>query len=286
MGFIISFFRSRQLERIDYADLILYFEKELNCHISYSEEDVKITYHDDVFDFDYYFYLTKRSKVNNLALLNPEFVNIRFFIDFPEIIPEQASRQIILLLDKVCKNFQFMVYYDGLTDVSPLNVVELMKHLSEIKNALILNQDSGNLYYLDSYQITHIANYHQSLKFLKEDLGDDIVLNKYQMLTTKENQNVVLAYLWDAEMPTVFPPHLNYIIVREHGVEQFLNAEIFFKKTKRFMQELKDYIPNVSLLLLNKKYASKVKRIVKRLSKYFEHELVFTSVSITNIIEK
>ena len=55
----INFFRSRKIERIDYADIILFFEKDLKCKVSYSEEDVKFAYLDEVFDVEYNFYITK-----------------------------------------------------------------------------------------------------------------------------------------------------------------------------------------------------------------------------------
>ena len=58
----INFFRSRKFERIDYADIILYFEKELKSKVCYSEEDVKFTYTDLVFDVDYNLYITKLEK--------------------------------------------------------------------------------------------------------------------------------------------------------------------------------------------------------------------------------
>lgn len=286
MGLVISFFRSRQLERIDYADLILYFTKELNCSVVSTDEEVKITFHDDIFDYDYDFLITKRSRVNNLALLNPEYVNIRFLIDLPIVLPEQTSRQIILVLDKICKKFQFVVFYDGLNDIQPLNLVALMKHMSEIKETYLLNNVTDDLYYLDSSVITHIANYHQSLSFLKEELGEDVELNKYQMLTNNVNKKVFLAVPWENGKPTVFPPHLDYVIVNDHGVEQFLSAELFLKKLGRATTELKDYIPNVSLRYLGKKHTSKAQRVIKRLSKYFEHDLVFSHVYITNIVEK
>ena len=116
----INFFRSRNLERIDYADVILYFEKDLKCEVIYGEEDVKFIYKDIVFDLEYNFSITKRSRVSNVSYINPEYVNVRFCLDVPVVMPEQSSREVLSLVDQVCRRFDFGVLYDGIKDVEPM----------------------------------------------------------------------------------------------------------------------------------------------------------------------
>mgnify|MGYP003295469897 CR=1 FL=1 len=133
----INFFRSRKIERIDYADIILFFEKDLKCKVSYGEEDVKFTYLDEVFNLEYNFYITKRSRVTNVAFINPEYVNIRFLIEVPVVLPEQASRQILQVIDSVCNRFDFCILYDGIKDVEAFDMLKLMNYFRYYKIILL-----------------------------------------------------------------------------------------------------------------------------------------------------
>ena len=288
MELTISFFKSRQLERVDYAEIILYFEKELNCKITYTDEEVKMTYYDEVFDFSYDFLITKRSRVKNFALLNPEYVNIRFLVNVPINLPEQTSRQIVSLIDDICQRFDLTIFYDGIKDVEKLDIVKLMNYfLEEKKHYLLSNQEiSQAIYYLDSLYLSHIANYHQIRQSLSVEFQNDITINKYQLLTDQLSQDILLGFEWKIGTPAIFPPHLDFLIIDDGNVKQYLPATIFYKKVLRYLYELKDYIPNVSLLLLTSKYVHKVSRKVKHLSKYYVHDKLFSNVPINQIIER
>lgn len=285
MVFTISFFKSRNLEKIDYAEVILYFEKELNCKVSYSDEDVKMEYHDRIFDIDYQFMITKRSRVSNLALLNPEFVNIRFLVEIPLVIPEQVSRQIITIIEKVCNRFNLAIYYEGLNDVEPLDIVKLMKTLHNERRK-VLSSLTDDLYFIDNVVLSHIANYHQVLDYINNNLNENLTLSKYQLLSDGESNNILLASTFKLDSIAVIPPHLDYLIVLDKDVHQYLPTKIFYKKALKYMVVLKDYIPDADLLYINEKYTHKISRIIRRLSKYYVHDKSFVNIEINNIIER
>lgn len=285
MGLVINFFRSRQLELIKFEEVILYFKKELNCDVLFNEEEVEIIYHEPVFATDYAFLITKRSRVVNLALLNPEYVNIRFLIELPAVAFEQATRQIIAVIDQLCQKFKLFVYFDGLDDIGELDLIMLMKAINRYRHDYLLKHPDYDLYYLDSSYLTHVANFHQASDFLKEEYAD-VDIERYQLMTNHQDKSVYLAIKWQLGDSAIFPPHLDYIIVMENDLAQVLKASLFFKKINRLLVSNSDLIPNVELKYLNKKAALKAQRKIKHLAKYFEHDLVFSNVNITNIVEK
>lgn len=282
----INFFRSRNLERIDYADVILYFEKDLKCEVIYGEEDVKFIYKDIVFDLEYNFSITKRSRVSNVSFINPEYVNIRFCLDIPEVMPEQASREVIALIDQVCRRFDLGVLYDGIKDVEQFDVMKMMNYFSSTRRAFLEQNPEFEYYTVPSNILTHVSNYHQVLPYLKDQIKEDVEVKKYLFLTDGLSKKANLAIEWEVGTPLIFPPHLDYIKVIDCETTQYLPAEIFFKYLIRHMFELKNYIPDVSLLMLCGKGVKKANSKLKRFKKHYSQELIFKEIKATNLVEK
>lgn len=282
----INFFRSRNLERIDYADVILYFEKDLKCEVIYGEEDVKFIYKDIVFDLEYNFSITKRSRVSNVSFINPEYVNIRFCLDIPEVMPEQASREVIALIDQVCRRFDLGVLYDGIKDVEQFDVMKMMNYFGSTRRIFLEQNPEFEYYTVPSNILTHVSNYHQVLPYLKDQIKEDVEVKKYLFLTDGLSKKANLAIEWEVGTPLIFPPHLDYIKVIDCETTQYLPAEIFFKYLIRHMFELKNYIPDVSLLMLCGKGVKKANSKLKRFKKHYSQELIFKEIKATNLVEK
>lgn len=282
----INFFRSRNLERIDYADVILYFEKDLKCEVIYGEEDVKFIYKDIVFNLEYIFSITKRSRVSNVSYINPEYVNIRFCLDVPEVMPEQSSREVLALIDQVCRRFDLAVLYGGIKDVESFDVMKMMNYFSTTRTLFLEQNPEYEYFVLPSNILTHISNYHQVLPFLKEQIKEEVETKQYIFLSDGLSQNAKLAIEWEVGTPLIFPPHLDYIKIIDVESTQYLPADIFFKHLIRHMYELKNYIPDVSLLMLCGKAVKKSLSKVKKFKKHYSQELMFKEISATNLIEK
>lgn len=282
----INFFRSRNLERIDYADVILYFEKDLKCEVIYGEEDVKFIYKDIVFDLEYNFSITKRSRVSNVSFINPEYVNIRFCLDVPEVMPEQSSREVLSLIDQVCRRFDFAVLYDGIKDVEKFEIMKMMNYFSSTRNAYLEQNPEYEYYMLPSSVLTHISNYHQVLPYLKEQIEEEVEIKKYIFLSDGLSKDAKLAIEWEVGAALIFPPHLDYIKVIDCESIQYLPAEVFFKHLIRHMFELKNYIPDVSLLMLCGKAVKKSTSKLKKFKKHYSQELMFKEIKAVNLIEK
>ena len=282
----INFFRSRNLERIDYADVILYFEKDLKCEVIYGEEDVKFIYKDIVFDLEYNFSITKRSRVSNVSYINPEYVNVRFCLDVPVVMPEQSSREVLSLVDQVCRRFDFGVLYDGIKDVERFDMMKMMNYFSSARNTFLEQNPDYEYYTIPSNILTHVSNYHQVLPYLKDQIKEEVEIKKYIFLTDGLSKNAKLGIEWEVGTPLIFPPHLDYIRVIDCETTQYLPTEIFFKYLIRHMYELKNYIPDVSLLMLCGKGVKKSNSKLKKFKKHYSQELMFKEIKATNLIEK
>ena len=139
---------------------------------------------------------------------------------------------------------------------------------------------------LPSNILTHISNYHQVLPFLKEQIKEEVETKQYIFLSDGLSQNAKLAIEWEVGTPLIFPPHLDYIKIIDVESTQYLPADIFFKHLIRHMYELKNYIPDVSLLMLCGKAVKKSLSKVKKFKKHYSQELMFKEISATNLIEK
>ena len=82
----------------------------------------------------------------------------------------------------------------------------------------------------------------------------------------------------------LFPPHLNYVRINILGEKVYIPMNIFLKYAERYMYELKNYLPNQSLLMLTNKSMKKVNRRIKKMRK-FQKTDNFKEISIIQVIE-
>ena len=284
MAMVIHFFRNRNLERFDYADLFLHFEELPNCVVTSDDEQVSIVYHDELFNLKYPFYITKRSRVSNIYSISAQYVNIRFLVEIPEILPEPVSRQVLSVIDNLCQKFQFDIYYDGANDAEKFDMLKMMKVYSENRQRYIEHNPECEYYTLPGDVITHMCNYQQVIPFLKEKVKENIHMPEYVMLAGEESNKCVLTVDWEIGQTLLFPPHLDYVRIIEFGEKILIPANIFFKITERYMYELKNYLPTHSLLMLTSKGVKKVTKRVKKLKEY-RVDSSFKEISIIQVIE-
>ena len=182
MSAVINFFRSRHLERIDYVDIIMYFQQNPNCKIITTDEEVQIFYDDPLLGLSFPFYITKRSRVTNISDISAEYVNIRFLAEIPLIIPEQVTRNILTLIDELCQKFQLVIYYDGALDAVEFDVMQMLKYLETARNEYLAENPEEVYYTLSREVISHVCNYRQIMPYLNEKIKEEVKINKYILL--------------------------------------------------------------------------------------------------------
>ena len=80
MAINLHFFRSNDLEKIDFLKVFDFFEEYPNFKIYYGPETVEIAYTDEDFKFYYRYLVTKKSRVNMIYKLNPAYTNCNFLL--------------------------------------------------------------------------------------------------------------------------------------------------------------------------------------------------------------
>lgn len=284
MSAVINFFRSRHLERIDYVDIIMYFQEKPNCKIITTDEDVAIYYKFTSFDIDIPFFITKRSRVSNISDISAEFVNIRMYVEIPDIIPEQVGREILTVVGEFCNKFSFVVYYDGASDALEFDMMMLLNYLAENRKEAIETRNA-EYYTLPSEVITHVCNYQQVIPFLKEKFGEDIDIEKYIIIADGGLKDAKLAMEWVSGDEQIFPPHLDLVRIVDLDGTFYCSAQNFYKVAMRSMAELKNYLPDVNLLMLKGRNAKKISKKIKKLKKFAVDSHNFKEIKITNLIE-
>lgn len=284
MSAVINFFRSRHLERIDYVDIIMYFQENPNCKIVTTDEDVQIYYKDVAFNFEIPFYITKRSRVTNISDISAEFVNVRIFVEIPDVIPEQVGRDILTIVGDFCNKFNFVVYYEGAPDAMEFDMMTLLSYLASNRKQVIENENA-EYYTLPSEVITHVCNYQQLISFIKEKVNEDVNVDEYILLAEGGLKDAKLAVEWTAGDAQVFPPHLDYVRIVDIDGTFYCSAQNFYKVALHQTNELKNYLPDVNLLLLSARGSKKVSKKIKKLRKNAVKNPNFKEIRITNLIE-
>ena len=284
MAMVINFFRNRNLERFDYTDLFAHFDELPNCVVTSDDEQVMMVYHDELFNLKYPFYITKRSRISNIHSISAQYVNIRFLVEIPEILPEPVSRQVLSVIDNLCQKFQLDVYYEGAKDAEQFDMLHMMKVYSENRQKYIDNNPECEYFTLPSDIITHMCNYQQLIPFLKERIKENVEMAEYVILSEDFKKDAVLAVDWTPGQQLLFPPHLNYVRINILGEKVYIPMNIFLKYVERYMYELKNYLPNQSLLMLTNKSMKKVNRRIKKMRK-FQKTDNFKEISIIQVIE-
>ena len=284
MAMVINFFRNRNLERFDYTDLFAYFDELPNCIVSSDDEQVIMVYHDELFNLKYPFYITKRSRISNIHSISAQYVNIRFLVEIPEILPEPVSRQVLSVIDNLCQKFQLDVYYEGAKDAEQFDMLHMMKVYSDNRQKYLSENPECEYYTLPSDVITHMCNYQQLIPFLKERIKENVEMAEYVILSEPYKKEAILAVDWVPGQKILFPPHLDYVRIEILGEKINIPMNIFLKYAERYMYELKNYLPSHSLLMLTNKGMKKVIRRIKKMRKY-QKEVSFDEISIIQVIE-
>ena len=168
-------------------------------------------------------------------------------------------------------------------------MLKLMNYFRNIRQEFLKNNPDYQYYTLPTTIISHISNYHQVMQvssFLEEQFKEEVNFKKYIILSDGLSNEAKLAIEWEVGTPLLFPPHLDYIKIVDVESIQYLPADIFYKHLLRHMYELKNYLPDVSLLMLTGKAVKKAVSKVKRFKKHYVQELMFKEVNVQNLIEK
>lgn len=283
---IIHFFRDRNLENLDFYQLIDgYFANLANCTMTSDDEVFCATMEMKEFDFKYRFMITKRSRVSSIYRLNSNYKNVNFLCEIPTIIPEYLSRIVLKQVSDICERFNLAIYYEKFDNIREFNMFDLIPFLSK-ERATYLAEHEGIKSYKVPAKILNDMCIYQSMMSIISDKMKDAVVNKYTVMVEKSTGNVVLSVDWQEGSAMILPPHLDYICIKEdENIVLCLPIEAFLKHADKYCFEVKDDALPFELPYLNQKAALKVKKLVKKMLKTQVSLSNFDTIKITDLIE-
>lgn len=284
---IIHFFKERCKPRIDFYQLIDgYFDNLENSKVTSNDNELEVEITLKNFDFKYSYYVTKRTRVSSIYKLNLEYININLLCEIPSILPQYLSRLIFKQISEICEKFELSIFYDRFDNIRKFDMFELIIALGKERDEYLANNPDHKLYRLPMNILNDMCSYQSMLDVLPGLVKDDIIIDKYNILVDKNTDEVKTCISWEAGSPTIFPPHLNYVQIKEEeNVVILVPIDVFYKYVERFTYEIKEDEINYKLLYLNEKMAQKAKKMIKKMRKSVVSLVDFNIIKITDLIE-
>lgn len=281
----IHFFRPTTLGRINYTDLLNYFQELPNFEIYYDQEEVDIVYTDNDFGFQYEFKITKVSQVKAIYKLDAAYLNASFMLCLPILIPEYAAKEIINFTQKVCKQFDLSIYHESFDDVRPFNVADVYSLFSTSQNAYLEENGAGNKIYYPNEKLTTICVYQRTLDNLYESVHRESVVNPCVPIIDWNNNEFGIRTDWNVGIPTVFAPYFDFVKVSDEENDVFLiRRDDFLKFMDKYLTRTEAYLPD--MYILKPKQAKACRGIVSKLKKYAIQDRDFEELRIVDLIDK
>jgi hypothetical protein len=285
MAITIHFFRNRSLKRIEYDKLIEFFTEQPTFRRYDADDYVELLNHDENFELSYRFLITKRSRVNSIYNLSPDYVNINFLLEFPTLIPSFVAREILKLTQEMCKIFELETYYNGIQNIEPFNMVKLINYFEGERKLSLEKTKPGEKYFLDKDKLSTICKYQQSVGELREIYKDEYKVNRYLVLANPSTGEVALSVSWELGTPIVLPPFITHIhLEEENNLPAMIPAEHFRKFMGKYLVEVKEFLPDI--YLLKKRAANKARTYNRKLRKETIPSNMFKVIRLSDLLEE
>lgn len=281
----IHFFRNTQNGRIDYAELLKYFQDQPNFEIEYDDKEVNIIYSDHEFGFKYMYQITKISKVKGVYKLDPAFLNINFMLCLPLLIPSFATKEILGFALKLTKVFDLQVYYDTFVDVKPFNIADIYSLFSNEQRKYLETNTPADKVFFDSDKLNTICKYQRNIENINESYHFEVSVNLCKPIYDRQNKEFGICTVWNSGIPTLLAPYFDYVDVKDENGESFLvRRSDFIKLMDKYLTKVEDSFPD--MYLIKAKAAKASRGMASKLRKYAIIDQNFEILPICNILDK
>lgn len=284
MAINIHFFRDSTLDKLDFAKVLEFFDSYPNFKIFYTEDEVQIDYRDDDFKFSYRYLITKKSRVNQIYKLNPKYLNVNFLLELPVLIPSFLVKEILTITQKICKLFDLEIYSDAFKDVQPFNIADVVVLFEETRRRMIEEYGKQDKLSYPKDKLDEICRYQRSVDSLREYYHNEVEVHLVDPIIDKITNEYGISYMWNVGMPTVFPPHVDYIYIKEEQNIPFLvRRNDFMSIMNKYLIEIVNFLPD--MYILKAKQAKASRTVLNRLRKVAVIDQNFKSVRLSNLID-
>ena len=281
----IHFFRSGIKGRINYEEVLDYFQDLPNFEIYYDKDEVNIIYTDNEFGFQYEFKITKVSQVKAIYKLDPAYLNINFMLCLPLLIPAYAAKEILNFTQKICKHFELSIYHESFDDVKQFSIADLYSLFASSQLAYLELNGPGEKIFYDAEKLNVVCKYQRSMENLTECLHSEVVVNPCTPIIDHNNQEFGICCEWNIGIPTLFAPYFDFVNVKDEDGEEFkIRRSDFFKFMDKYLTKLDSFLPD--MYVLKAKQAKSSKSVVSKLRKYAIVDQEFTSLRISDLLDR
>ena len=284
MAIYIHFFRDSNLEKLDFGKVLEFFDAYPNFKIYYTDDEVQIDCRDDDFKFSYRYLITKKSRVNQIYKLNPQYLNVNFLLELPVLVPSFLVKEILTLTQKICKLFDLEIYNDAFKDVQPFNLADVVVLFEETRRETVAEYGIQDKLTFEKDKLDEICRYQRSVASLREYYHNEVDVNLVEPIIDKITNEYGISVVWNLGQPTVFPPHLTYIYVKEEQNIPFLvRRKDFMSIMNKYLIEIVNFLPD--MYILKPKQAKASRKAVNKLRKVAIIDQNFKSVRLANLLD-
>ena len=190
----IHFFRNSSLEKLDYFQVLEFFDNQPNFEIYYADDYVEILHVDAEFNFQYRFLITKKSRVSKIYKLNPMFTNVNFLLEMPILIPSFIAKEILSTIQKLCRTFELGIYHDAFVDVKQFNVVEFLDFFEKQRSLYIRDFDIDDKITFDGEKLNIICKFQRSVDSLIDYYHNEVAVNLCYPIIDKNTNESGICY--------------------------------------------------------------------------------------------
>lgn len=285
MAININFFRNNDAGKLDYEQLLAFFDEIPGFSTYMSEDEVEMVYEDKDFNFSYRYLITKKSRVNQIYKLSPKYTNVNFLLEMPILIPTFIAKEILGLAQKVCKTFELEIYHDSFDDVKQFNMVTLLSLFHDFREAYIEEYGLQGKLPFDGNKLDEICKYQRAVDNLKEYLHNEVDVQFCDVIIDKNTNEYGVCSTFNSGIPTLFPPHTDFVRIHdEENIEFMVRRDDFFSLMGKFLDENREDLPNMSLL--KPKKARQSRKVINKLRKVAIVDSNFESLRICDLIDR
>lgn len=285
MAINIHFFRKNSLEKFDYEKVLEYFETLKNFKIYYTDDSVEIVYSDEEFNFEYRYLIMKKSRVSKIYELSPMYTNINFLLEMPILIPTFLAKEILTIVQKLCKMFDLDIYNETFKDVQPFNVVDVLVLFDKMRSDYVEEFGLQGKTTCENEKLNIICKYQRSVDNLKEYYQNKVDVKYCVPVVDYVGGESGFSYEWKIGTPAVFPPYIDYIyVILEDDKKILIKREDFYHIMGKYFIEIKTFLPD--LYVIKDRNAKSSRKEVKKLMKVSFVNDNFRTIRLCDVIEK
>lgn len=264
----IHFFRNSTLDKIDFNKVLEFFDSQPNFRSYEAADFLEIVHTDTEFNFSYRFLITKKSYVNKIYKLNPMFSNINFLLEMPIMIPSFLAKEILAVVQKLCKMFELGIYHDSFSDVKPFNVVEFFDFFEKQRSMYIQNYGLNGKIRFDNEKLNVICKFQRKVANLVDYYHNEVVVNLCYPIVDKNSNESGICYDWRFGTPIIFAPYVTYInITDDENQKMLVRRDELIQILNKYLDEITNFLPDMYILKSKKarncrKELKKIKKIV------------------------